>query len=143
MQCKSSPTQMCPQQLLRIIPPHPPRYRRCCCVNGATGLANDIIWEVTDPPHVELLLRIERSQLRWFSHMTRMQQETSCRPHPPQESGPEVAPRTRWSDYISDLAWFHLGVEPAELSEILVDRDVLRVLLGLLSPRPSPEETLT
>jgi len=26
--------------------------------------------------------------------------------------------RTRWSDYISDLAWSHLGAEPAEMSEI-------------------------
>jgi len=31
---------------------------------------------------------------------------------------------TRWSDYISDLAWSGLGVEPAELSDIAVDREV-------------------
>jgi len=29
-------------------------------------------------------------------------------------------PRTRWRDYISDLAWSRLGVNPAELSEIAV-----------------------
>jgi len=55
-------------------------------------------------------------------------------------------PRTRWSDYISDL-----GVEPAELSEIAVDCEILllilllivrdRVFLGLLPPRLSPKET--
>jgi len=33
-------------------------------------------------------------------------------------------PRTRWRAYISDLAWFRLGVERAELSEIAVDREV-------------------
>ena len=33
-------------------------------------------------------------------------------------------PRTRWRDYISDLAWFRLGVDPAELSEIAVDCEV-------------------
>ena len=26
-------------------------------------------------------------------------------------------PRTRWRDYISDLTWSHLGVEPTELSD--------------------------
>ena len=43
-----------------------------------------------------------------------------------------VRPRTRWSDYISDFSWSRLSVEPAELSEIAVDREVSRVLLGLL-----------
>jgi len=43
----------------------------------------------------------------------------------PQESSLKVRPsRTRWRDYISDLAWSHLGVEPAELSEIALDREV-------------------
>ena len=49
-------------------------------------------------------------------------------------------PRPRCSDYISDLAWSRLGVEPAELSEIAVDREVFYVLLGLLPPPPSLEE---
>jgi len=51
----------------------------------------------------------------------------------------KVRPRTRWSDYISDLAWFRLGVEPAELSEIAVDPEVFRDLLELLPPRLSPK----
>jgi len=33
-------------------------------------------------------------------------------------------PRTRWRGYISDLAWSHLDVDPAELSEIAVDCEV-------------------
>ena len=36
--------------------------------------------------------------------------------------------------------WSRLGVEPEELSDIAVDREVCQVLLGLLPPRPSPEE---
>jgi len=31
---------------------------------------------------------------------------------------PRGHPTTRWSDYISNLAWSHLDVEPAELSEM-------------------------
>jgi len=50
-------------------------------------------------------------------------------------------PRTRWSDYISDLAWYRLGVEPAELFEIPIDRGVFRVLLGLLPPRISQRKS--
>jgi len=37
---------------------------------------------------------------------------------------PGGCPRTRWSDYIPNLAWSHLGAEPAELLEITVDCDV-------------------
>jgi len=41
--------------------------------------------------------------------------------------------RPKWCDYISDLARSRLGVERAdELSEIAVDREEFRVLLGLL-----------
>ena len=50
--------------------------------------------------------------------------------------------KSRWRDYIYDLTWSRLGVEPAELSEIAVDREVFRVLLGLLPPRLSPKESL-
>ena len=51
---------------------------------------------------------------------------------------PKVCSKTRWRDYISDPVWYRLGVEPAQLSEISVDRDVFRALLGPLS-RDSPE----
>jgi len=36
--------------------------------------------------------------------------------------------------------WSRLGVKPAELPAIAVDREVFPVLLGLLPARPSPEE---
>jgi len=48
-------------------------------------------------------------------------------------------PRTSWPDYISDLPWCRLRVEPAELSEIAVDREVFQAFLGRLPPRPYPE----
>ena len=56
---------------------------------------------------------------------------------------PRGHPWTRWNDYISDLAWSRLGVEPAELSEIAVDREVPGVLFEQLSPSPSFEEMKT
>jgi len=53
---------------------------------------------------------------------------------------PRGRPRTRRSDYISDLVWSRLGVGLAEVSEIALNRAVFRVLVGLLLPRPSWEE---
>jgi len=53
---------------------------------------------------------------------------------------PKGHPRTRWRDYIFDLAWSRLGVELAELSEITVDREIFRVLPGLLPPATLPKD---
>jgi len=54
--------------------------------------------------------------------------------------GPKVWPKTEWRNYISDLAWSHLGVELAELSDIAVDCEVFWVLQGLQAPRLSQKE---
>jgi len=47
-------------------------------------------------------------------------------------------PRLWCSEYISDLAWSRLGVEPAELSKIAVDLEVFQVIMRptgyLISP---------
>ena len=56
------------------------------------------------------------------------------------EKRPRGLPSPRWSNYISNLAWSRLGVEPAELSEIAVDCEVFQVLLGLLPPRSPLDE---
>jgi len=53
---------------------------------------------------------------------------------------PRGSPRTKWREYISDLAWPRFGLEAEELSEIDVDREVFRVLLGLLLLRISPKD---
>jgi len=54
----------------------------------------------------------------------------------PRESGPEV--EQRLFGVVTSPIW--LGVEPKELSKVVEDREVFRVLLGILSPRSSPEE---
>ena len=55
-------------------------------------------------------------------------------------TGKQARGHPRLRDYICDLTWSRLGVEAAELREIAVDREVFRVLLGLLSPRLSSKE---
>ena len=87
-----------------------------------------------------LLLRTERSQLRWFGHVSRMSQERL----PQQallakENGrrPVGQPRTRWTDYIEDLGWNRLGLRPCKMMEVMEYREVWRLNLELLPPQPS------
>jgi len=90
--------------------------------------------EIRKTLYIEPLLRIERSQLRLFSHVARMQQERLARQVLLVKltgKRPRGRPRTRCCDFVSDL-----GVEPTDLSEVAVDREVFRVLLGLLPPHP-------
>ena len=73
-----------------------------------------------------LLIRIERFQLRWYGHVSRMPQQTSeCLNKLPKQtlyaevSGkrPVGRPRTRWLGYIKDLGWWNrLRLGPNESS---------------------------
>ena len=86
-----------------------------------------------------LLLRIERSQLRWFGHVSRMPQERL-----PKQTllaicdgkRPVGRPRTRWQTYIEDLGWNRLGLHPEEMKDVVGDREVWRLNLELLPPQP-------
>ncbi|KAK3533819.1 hypothetical protein QTP70_031294 [Hemibagrus guttatus] len=76
---------------------------------------------------VELLLHIERGQLRWLGHLFRMppgrlpvEVFRACRTG----KRPRGRPRTRWRDYVSRLAWECLGVTPEELEEVSREREV-------------------
>ncbi|TWW78306.1 hypothetical protein D4764_11G0004270 [Takifugu flavidus] len=60
-----------------------------------------------------LLLRVERSQIRWLGHLVRMppgrlpgEVFRAC----PFGRRPPGRPRTRWRYYVSRLAWEHLGI---------------------------------
>ena len=95
------------------------------------------------PPVATGLLRIERFQLRWFGHMSRISRERLAKQVLlATTAGKHLRGRRRssWRDYISALAWSRLGVDRGELSEIAVDLEVFRVHLGLLPPRPFPKE---
>ncbi|TWW56724.1 hypothetical protein D4764_08G0007110 [Takifugu flavidus] len=80
-----------------------------------------------------LLLRVERSQMRWLGHLVRMppgrlpgdvfRAYPSCR-------RPPGRPRTRWRDYVSRLVWERLGIPPDELEEVAGEREVWASLLG-------------
>ena len=55
-------------------------------------------WEICESLHVEPLLQIERSRLRWFDHLTRMLQERLTRRDllsTPTAKRPRGRPRTR------------------------------------------------
>ena len=96
--------------------------------------------EIRKAPNVEPLLWMERLKIPWFKHVTRIPQERLAGQvllTTPTGKWPRGRPRTRWSDCISGLVWRRLGVEPAEISEIAVGREILRVL-GLL-PSGFPE----
>ncbi|KAK3507851.1 hypothetical protein QTP70_001422 [Hemibagrus guttatus] len=73
-----------------------------------------------------LLLHIKRGQLRWLGHLFRMppgrlpgEVFRAC----PTGKRPRGRPRTCWRDYVSRLAWEHLGVSPEELEEISGERE--------------------
>ena len=90
--------------------------------------------ESRDPSYVSSAMCPECLRKEWRTKSFRLQSTPT---------GKRPRGRPRWRDYISDLAWSRLGMEPAELSEIAVDREVFRVLLGLLPPRLSPKEKRT
>jgi len=50
---------------------------------------------------------------------------------------PVGRPQTRWAEYIEDLGWNRLGLQPNEMLEVVADRDVWRLNLELLPPQPS------
>ena len=73
-----------------------------------------------------LLLRLERSQLRWYGHVTQMSQERTAKTplcSTPIGRRPTGRPRTLWRDYVEDLSWSRLGIPAEHLSFVAEDRD--------------------
>ena len=96
--------------------------------------------EIQKSPNSEpLLLQIERSQLIWFGHVSRMPQERLPKQALHAKANgrrPVGRPRTRWTDYIENLGWNRLGLRPSEMMEVMEDREVWRLNLELLPPQP-------
>ena len=77
-----------------------------------------------------LLLQIERSQLRWFGHVSRMPQERLPKQALHAKANgrrPVGRPRTRWTDYIEDLGWNRLGLHSSKMVDVIKDREVWRL----------------
>ena len=86
------------------------------------------------------LLRIERSQFRWFGHVSRMPQERLPKQALLAKANgrrPVGQPRTKWTDYIEDLGWNRLGLCPSEMIEVMEDREVWQVNFEPLPSQPS------
>ena len=49
---------------------------------------------------------------------------------------PRGRPRTRWRDYVSQLAWEHIRTPRKELDKVAGEREVWAILLRLLPLRP-------
>ena len=76
-----------------------------------------------------LLLRLERSQLRWYGHVTRISLERTAKKllcSTPIGRKPRGRPRTRWLDYVEDLSWCRLGIPAKHLYFVAEDRDSWR-----------------
>jgi len=48
---------------------------------------------------------------------------------------PVGRPRTRWENYIEELGWNRLELQPSEMLEVVADRDVWRLNVELLPPQ--------
>ena len=82
-----------------------------------------------------LLLRIERSQLLWYVHVTRMSHKRTAKQlinALPRGKRVRGRPRTRWRSYVEELAWSRLEIPPTLVAR---DRDACRFQLKLLHPQ--------
>ena len=77
-------------------------------ISGLTLLDKVKSADIRESLNIEsLLLRLERSQLRWYGHVTRMSQERTAKKllcSTPIGRRPRGRPRTRWRDYVEDLS---------------------------------------
>ena len=74
-----------------------------------------------------LFLHPERSQIRWLGHLVRMPPGLLpgevIRARPISRKSPGQL-RISWRDYVSRLAWEHLGILPEDLDEVAGEREV-------------------
>jgi len=76
-------------------------------VLGVTPRDKEHKSQIRKAQDVKPLFRIKRSQVRWFGHVSRIPQKRLARQDllvTPTGKRPRGRPRTRWPDYICDLA---------------------------------------
>ncbi|TWW77033.1 hypothetical protein D4764_12G0004230 [Takifugu flavidus] len=105
--------------------------RRVAGLSLRDRVRNSAIWEKLGVEPV--LLRIERSQMRWLGHLVRMppvhlpgEVFRAC----PSVRRPPGRPRTHCRDDVSRLAWERLGIPPDELEEVTGEKEVWASLLS-------------
>ena len=87
-------------------------------IEGVTLLDTVRSFEIRKTRNIEpLLLRIKRSQLRYFVHVSRIPYKR-----------PVGRPRTRWTNYMEDLKMNRLGLHP---SDVMEDGEMWRLNLKL------------
>ena len=110
-------------------------------ISGLTLLDKIKSADIRESLNIEaLLLRPERSQLRWY--VTRMPPERTAKKllcSTPIGRRSRGRPRTRWRNYVEDLSRSRLGIPAEHLSFVAEDRDAWRLQLELLPPR-SPKD---
>ena len=85
-----------------------------------------------------LLLSVEKTQLRWFGHVLRMDAERVARQicfAVPDGRRPVGRPRTRWKDQLIELCG-RMEVAPDDIQAQAEDRIAWRHRISLLTPRP-------
>jgi len=117
---------------LRIVLGVTLRDTKSTCLKSVKPGMSSHFFEARDPRYVSSAMCPERAGKDWRSKTFRLQSS-------PAGKLSRSRPRARWRDYISGLAWSRLGVEPAEVYLIAVDREVFRVFLGLLPPATLPK----
>ena len=112
-------------------------------ISGLTLLDKVKSADIRESLNIEsLLFRLERSQLRWYGHVTRMSQERTAKTllcSTPIDRRPRGRPRTRWRDYVY-LSCSRRGIPAEHLSFVAEDQDAWRIQLELLPPRPPKDK---
>ena len=97
-------------------------------IEGVTLFSKVRSSEIRKSTNIEpLRLRIERFQLRWFGHVSRMPQERLPKQALLAKANgrrPVGRPRTTWTNCIEYLRWNRLRLHPSEMMDVMEDREV-------------------
>ena len=123
-----------------------PKWNSCEEFSGLTLLDKLKSADIRESLNTEsLLFQLEKSQLCWYGHVTRMSFERTAKKllrSPPIGRKPKGRPRTQWREYVEYLSWYRLGIPPEHLSFVAKSRDAWRLQLEQPPPRPHTNKRL-